>query len=64
MDATPYLKPGEKNTLAVRLENENESSRWYPGAGLYRNVHLVVNEDAHIPTLNSVDYSGSEGRIC
>ena len=50
MDATPYLKPGEKNTLAVRLENENESSRWYPGAGLYRNVHLVVNEDAHIPT--------------
>ena len=50
VDATPYLKPGEKNTLAVRLENENESSRWYPGAGLYRNVHLVVNEDAHIPT--------------
>lgn len=50
LDATPYLKPGEKNELAVRLENEPESSRWYPGAGLYRNVHLVVNEDAHIPT--------------
>ena len=26
-----------------------ESSRWYPGAGLYRNVHLIVNEEAHIP---------------
>ncbi len=50
VDATPYLKPGEKNTLAVRLENENESSRWYPSAGLYRNVHLVMNEDTHIPT--------------
>lgn len=50
VDATPYLKPGEKNELAVRLENEPESSRWYPGAGLYRNVHLVINEDAHIPT--------------
>nr|WP_302829511.1 beta-galactosidase GalB [uncultured Bacteroides sp.] len=50
VDATPYLKAGETNTLAVRLENENESSRWYPGAGLYRNVHLVINEDAHIPT--------------
>lgn len=50
IDATPYLKVGAVNTLAVRLENDTESSRWYPGAGLYRNVHLVVNEDAHIPT--------------
>ena len=49
VDATPYLKPGERNELAVRLENEPESSRWYPGAGLYRNVHLVINEDTHIP---------------
>lgn len=49
VDATPYLKIGEVNTLAVRLENEHESSRWYPGAGLYRNVHLIVNEQAHIP---------------
>lgn len=49
VDATPYLKAGEKNELAVRLENYNESSRWYPGAGLYRNVHLVVTEDAHVP---------------
>ena len=36
-DITPYIKAGEVNTLAVRLENEPESSRWYPGAGLYRN---------------------------
>ena len=45
-DITKYLKPGEKNTLAVRLENLPESSRWYPGAGLYRNVHLIITEDA------------------
>lgn len=54
VDATPYLKSGEKNELAVRLENERESSRWYPGAGLYRNVHLVVTEDVHIPTWGTV----------
>ena len=41
--------PGKKNTLAVRLENLPESSRWYPGAGLYRNVHVIVTENAHIP---------------
>lgn len=49
LDVTPYLKENSTNTLAVRLENEPESSRWYPGAGLYRNVHLVINEDAHVP---------------
>ena len=49
VDATPYIKAGAVNELAVRLENYNESSRWYPGAGLYRNVHLVVTEDAYVP---------------
>ncbi|MFI3314357.1 MAG: beta-galactosidase GalB [Rikenellaceae bacterium] len=48
-DITDYLKKGEKNLLAVRLENAVESSRWYPGAGLYRNVRFVVTQDAHIP---------------
>ena len=50
VDATPYLKAGQQNELAVRLENYEESSRWYPGAGIYRNVHLVVIEGAHVPT--------------
>ena len=50
LDATPYLKAGQVNELAVRLENYEESSRWYPGSGIYRNVHLVVTEGAHVPT--------------
>lgn len=49
LDVTPFVKAGEKNTVAVRLENLPESSRWYPGAGLYRNVHVIVTEDVHIP---------------
>lgn len=49
VDVTPYIKENGKNVLAVRLENEAESSRWYPGAGLYRNVRLVVTEDVHVP---------------
>jgi beta-galactosidase len=44
-DVTPYLNIGGENTLAVRLENFEESSRWYPGAGLYRNVHLIVTDE-------------------
>lgn len=48
-DITSYLNLSGKNTLAVRLQNFEQSSRWYPGAGLYRNVHLVVTNDVHIP---------------
>lgn len=40
---------GKDNLLAVRLENPEESSRWYPGAGLYRNVHLITTNDSYIP---------------
>lgn len=41
LDITPFLHPGS-NTLAVSLRNQPESSRWYPGAGLYRPVKLVA----------------------
>ena len=49
-NVTPFLnKDGKHNTLAVRLENRPQSSRWYPGAGLYRNVHLIVTDKVHVP---------------
>ena len=47
-DVTDYVHPGE-NELAVRLENLPQPSRWYPGAGLYRNVHLIQTSDVHVP---------------
>lgn len=42
------IRPGE-NTLTVNLENKPQSSRWYPGAGLYRNVHLLATSKVHVP---------------
>lgn len=45
VDAAPYLKKG-KNEISVSLDNREESSRWYPGGGLYRPVQLVTNADA------------------
>ena len=44
-DISDYLKEGE-NLLAVRLENLPESSRWYPGAGIYRKVQIIVKDQA------------------
>ena len=40
-ELTKYIQFGKENVLSVRLENKEESSRWYPGAGIYRNVRLV-----------------------
>ena len=44
VDATPFIKTGE-NLLEVDLKNVEESSRWYPGAGIYRPVKLVMTGD-------------------
>lgn len=47
LDLTSFAKAGE-NQLAIRLDNALESSRWYPGAGLYRNVWLVTVAPVHV----------------
>ena len=47
LDITPYVKAGE-NEVRVLLNNQEESSRWYPGAGLYRPVTLITAGDARI----------------
>src|SRR6185437_10691425 len=48
VDLTPFLKFGEENLLAIRLDNPPNSSRWYPGGGIYRNVWLVKTETVHV----------------
>ncbi|KAI1351038.1 glycoside hydrolase family 2 protein [Xylaria sp. FL0043] len=47
LDLTPYIKEGA-NQLSIRLENALNSSRWYPGAGIYRNVWLVKVNPVHV----------------
>ena len=48
LDLTPYIEPGRENVLAIRLDNPPESSRWYPGGGIYRNVWLVETGPVHV----------------
>ena len=47
VDATPYIKAG-KLDIGVHLQNSEESSRWYPGAGLYRPVTLILKQNCSI----------------
>lgn len=48
LDLTPYIITGKENIIAVRLDTKNWDSRWYPGAGLYRNVWLVKTSQLNI----------------
>lgn len=48
VDLTPYVKPGAENVVAIRLDNPPDSSRWYPGGGIYRNVWLVKTAPVHV----------------
>ncbi|NOR34517.1 MAG: DUF4982 domain-containing protein [Bacteroidales bacterium] len=52
-DITDQVLAGKKNTLAVQLTNQENASRWYPGAGLYRNVRIIVKNE------NSIDQWGT-----
>ncbi|MBO9204420.1 MULTISPECIES: beta-galactosidase GalB [Niastella] len=48
LNLTPYIQPGGENQLAIRLDNPNNSARWYPGGGLYRNVWLTKLSPLHV----------------
>lgn len=48
LDLTPYINFGGVNQLAIRLDNPPNSSRWYPGGGIYRNVWLLKVSPLHV----------------
>ena len=48
-DLTPYLKLGQQNTIAVKVDNSQQKNcRWYSGSGIYRNVWLMVRNSVHV----------------
>ena len=69
VDITPFIKGGE-NLLEVHLKNVEESSRWYPGAGIYRPVTLVLTpqqariDDWGITTRTELHVKNGKGVDC
>ncbi len=47
LDITPFLNVEENNVVAVHVDNRKHDSRWYPGAGIYRKVQLIVSDPVH-----------------
>ena len=52
-DITDYVKVGQVNTIAVKVDHKTPSSRWYSGSGIYRSVQLTTTDEVHVD-LNGV----------
>jgi len=48
VDATPYVKFGHANVIAVQVDTRQHGTRWYPGAGIYRRVTLTICNPVHV----------------
>lgn len=48
VNITDFVNPGGKNVLAVHADTRQHDSRWYPGAGIYRKVQMVVVNPVHV----------------
>jgi beta-galactosidase len=67
VDATPYVKFGAKNTIAVYVDTRQHGTRWYPGAGIYRKVTMTICNPVHLAHwgtyVTTPDVSDSEATV-
>jgi beta-galactosidase len=70
VDATPCVKFGESNVIAVYVDTRNHGTRWYPGAGIYRKVTMTIANPVHVAhwgtfvTTPSIDGASATVRVC
>ncbi|AHF93566.1 glycoside hydrolase family 2 [Opitutaceae bacterium TAV5] len=67
VELTPHLDhDGPDNLIAIHLDNPPDSSRWYPGGGLYRNVWLHKTGRIHVapdsPVVTTRELAADHGR--
>ena len=60
VELNPWLREGD-NDIVVKLDNKEESSRWYPGGGIYRNVWITRQAPTSVAHWGSFVKSVLEG---
>lgn len=63
LEITDHLLPGEKNSVAVRVDSTQVEGWWYEGAGIYRNVYLHIAEPVYFEPNKTVVRSYTDGRV-
>ena len=63
LELTDHLVSGVDNSIAVRVDSEHPEGWWYEGAGIYRNVHLLVGEPVYIKRNQTVVRTQLEGTV-
>lgn len=48
LDITEFVNPGEQNEVRIHADTRKHDSRWYPGAGIYRKVQMVLTSSTHV----------------
>ena len=48
LDITKFVQVNGKNKLAIHADTREHGSRWYPGAGIYRKIQMVVVDPIHV----------------
>lgn len=63
LELTDHLVQGEENSIAVRVDSGHPEGWWYEGAGIYRNVHLLVAEPAYFRRGHTAVRTDLSGRV-
>ncbi len=48
LNITEFINYEEPNTIAIRVDTREHDSRWYPGAGIYRKIQMVITDQVHM----------------
>jgi len=63
IEITDHLVFGEDNSIAVRVDSEQAEGWWYEGAGIYRNVNLLIGEPIYFKYHQTVIKSDLSGHV-
>ena len=63
LELTDHLVPGVENSIAVRVDSEHPEGWWYEGAGIYRNVHVLVGESVYVKRSKTIVRTQLNGEV-